>query len=82
MLFRSGDRLSEGEKQRIGLARLFISSAKIWLLDEPTSNIDSLNEAIILRALHAMKEDKTILIISHRQSTLSNTDFLIKLSKD
>lgn len=77
-----GDRLSEGEKQRIGLARLFVSSAKIWLLDEPTSNIDSLNEAIILRALHTMKEDKTILIISHRQSTLSNTDFLIKLSKD
>lgn len=77
-----GDRLSEGEKQRIGLARLFVSSAKIWLLDEPTSNIDSLNEAIILRALHAMKEDKTILIISHRQSTLSNTDYLIKLSKD
>ena len=77
-----GDRLSEGEKQRIGLARLFISHANVWILDEPTSNIDSLNEAIILKSLHNMKKDKTILIISHRQSTLSNTDELIKLSKN
>jgi len=74
-----GDRLSEGEKQRIGLARVFLSKTNIWILDEPTSNIDSLNEAVILKSLHEAKQDKTILIISHRKSTLANVDELISL---
>ncbi len=64
-----GDRLSGGEKQRIGLARAFLSDANIMLLDEPTSNLDSLNEGIILKSLYKTK-DKTIILISHRKSTL------------
>lgn len=65
-----GDRLSGGEKQRIGLARAFLSSAPIMLLDEPTSNLDSLNEKIILKAL-CENNDKTVILVSHRPSTLS-----------
>ncbi len=65
-----GDRLSGGEKQRIGLARAFLSSAPIMLLDEPTSNLDSLNEKIILKALWE-NNDKTVILVSHRPSTLS-----------
>lgn len=68
-----GDRLSGGEKQRIGLARAFLSDANVMLLDEPTSNLDSLNEGIILKSLYEAK-DKTIILVSHRQSTLSIAD--------
>lgn len=68
-----GDRLSGGEKQRIGLARAFLSDANVMLLDEPTSNLDSLNEGIILKSLYEA-EDKTIVLVSHRQSTLSIVD--------
>lgn len=64
-----GERLSGGEKQRIGLARAFLSAAPLMLLDEPTSNLDSMNEGIILKAL-AEAEDKTIVLVSHRKSTL------------
>lgn len=74
-----GDRLSGGEKQRIGLARAFLSDADIMLLDEPTSNLDSLNEGIILKSLYEAK-DKTIVLVSHRQSTLgiANKTYQIK----
>lgn len=68
-----GDRLSGGEKQRIGLARAFLSPANIMLLDEPTSNLDSLNEKIILKAL-SDNRDKTVVLVSHRPSTLSIAD--------
>lgn len=68
-----GDRLSGGEKQRIGIARAFLSNASVMLLDEPTSNLDSLNEAIILKSLHNAN-DKTIVLISHRKSTLAIAD--------
>lgn len=64
-----GERLSGGEKQRIGLARAFLSDAPLMLLDEPTSNLDSMNEGIILKAL-AEANDKTIVLVSHRKSTL------------
>lgn len=64
-----GDTLSEGEKQRIGLARAFLSGAPFMLLDEPTSNLDSLNEGIILKSLYEA-ENVTILLVSHRKSTL------------
>lgn len=64
-----GDTLSGGEKQRIGLARAFLSGAPFMLLDEPTSNLDSLNEGIILKSLNEA-EDVTILLVSHRKSTL------------
>ena len=69
-----GDTLSGGEKQRIGLARAFLHDAPFMLLDEPTSNLDSLNEAVILRALGEEKGDKTVLLVSHRASTMRIAD--------
>ena len=65
-----GETLSGGERQRIGLARAFLHDADILLLDEPTSNLDSLNEAIILKAVRESREKKIVLLVSHRQSTL------------
>ncbi len=69
-----GDTLSGGERQRLGLARAFLHDAPFLLLDEPTSNLDSLNEAVILKALHEEREGKTVLIVSHRQSTMRIAD--------
>lgn len=69
-----GDTLSGGEKQRIGLARAFLHDAPFMLLDEPTSNLDSLNEAVILRSLKNESKDKTVLLVSHRQSTMGIAD--------
>lgn len=65
-----GDTLSGGERQRLGLARAFLHDAPFMLLDEPTSNLDSLNEAVVLRALHEERQDKTIVLVSHRLSTM------------
>jgi ATP-binding cassette subfamily C protein len=65
-----GETLSGGERQRIGLARAFLHDAEILLLDEPTSNLDSLNEAVILKAIKEGREKKIVLLVSHRQSTL------------
>lgn len=65
-----GDTLSGGEKQRIGLARAFLHDADLILLDEPTSNLDSLNEGIILKSLKESKGEKTIILVSHRPSTV------------
>lgn len=76
-----GDSLSGGEKQRIGIARAFLHDADILLLDEPTSNLDSLNEAVILRALLREKEDKTIILVSHRKSTLGIADRVHKMQR-
>lgn len=69
-----GDMLSGGEKQRIGLARAFLHNAPLMLLDEPTSNLDSLNEAIILKSLKEEGRGKTVALVSHRQSTMRITD--------
>ena len=69
-----GDTLSGGEKQRIGIARAFLHDVPFILLDEPTSNLDSLNEGIILKSLQEEKKDKTILIVSHRESTMQVAD--------
>ncbi|OOF88822.1 ABC transporter ATP-binding protein [Rodentibacter ratti] len=72
-----GGNLSDGEKQRIGIARAFLHNAPIILLDEPTSNLDSLNEAIILQSLRNVKADKLIILVSHRQSTMAICDQVI-----
>lgn len=69
-----GDTLSGGERQRIGLARAFLHDALFMLLDEPTSNLDSLNEAVILKALNDGRKDKTVVIVSHRESTMRIAD--------
>lgn len=69
-----GDSVSGGEKQRIGIARAFLHNSKYIFLDEPTSNIDSLNEGMILRSLDQEKKDKTIILVSHRKSTMGIAD--------
>ena len=74
-----GESLSGGERQRIGIARAFLHKSNIILLDEPTSNIDSLNEAIILKSLVKEKEDKTVILVSHRKSTMGIVDHLITM---
>ena len=74
VLAELGDSISGGEKQRIGIARAFLHDSKMIFLDEPTSNIDSLNEGMILRSLEQEKKDKTIILISHRKSTMGIAD--------
>ena len=69
-----GDTLSGGERQRLGLARAFLHNAPLMLLDEPTSNLDSLNEALILKSLHEQRAGKTVVLVSHRASTMRIAD--------
>ena len=69
-----GDTLSGGERQRLGLARAFLHDAPFMLLDEPTSNLDSLNEAVILKSLHEERGGKTVVLVSHRKSTMGIAD--------
>ena len=74
-----GDTLSGGEKQRIGIARAFLHDAPFMLLDEPTSNLDSLNEGIIIKSLHESRGDKTVVLVSHRKSTMNVTDVIYEM---
>lgn len=74
-----GDTLSAGEKQRIGIARAFLHDAPFMLLDEPTSNLDCLNEGIILKSLKEAREDKTVLLVSHRKSTMNLADVVYEM---
>lgn len=76
-----GDNLSAGEKQRIGLARAFLRGSELILLDEPTSNVDSINEGIILKALKEQKRKKSIILVSHRESTMAIADRIYRVEK-
>ena len=73
-----GDTLSGGERQRIGIARAFLHDAPLLLLDEPTSNLDSLNEGIILKSLKESGSGKTIVLVSHRESTMRAADTVVE----
>ena len=75
-----GDNLSAGEKQRIGLARAFLRGSELILLYEPTSNVDSINEGIILKALKEQKDKKSIILVSHRESTMAIADRMYRVS--
>ena len=74
-----GESLSSGERQRIGLARVFLHDAPFVLLDEPTSNLDSLNEGMILKSLLEESENKTMVLVSHRKSTMNIADLVIEM---
>ena len=76
-----GDTLSGGERQRIGLARAFLHDGDFMLLDEPTSNLDSLNEAVILRSIDRERQNKTVVLVSHRQSTVKIADKVCSVEK-
>ncbi|MCI8713077.1 MAG: thiol reductant ABC exporter subunit CydC [Ruminococcus sp.] len=77
-----GDTLSGGERQRLGLARTFLHDAPFLLLDEPTSNLDSLNEAVILKSLREGQEGRTTVLVSHRQSTMRIADGVYQMRND
>lgn len=74
-----GDTLSGGERQRLGLARAFLHDAPLMLLDEPTSNLDSLNEAVILRSIAQERGERTVLLVSHRPSTMRIADAVVSV---
>lgn len=74
-----GDTLSGGEKQRIGIARAFLHDAPLILLDEPTSNLDSLNEGMILKSLKESADKKTVVLVSHRTSTMNVADVVYEM---
>lgn len=74
-----GDTLSGGEKQRIGIARAFLHGSPLILMDEPTSNLDSLNEGIILKSLREASEKKTVVLVSHRKSTMNIVDTVFEM---
>lgn len=76
-----GDTLSGGEKQRIGIAHAFLHDSPFLLMDEPTSNLDSLNEGIILKSLRESAEEKTVVLVSHRKSTMNVADVVFEMKE-
>ena len=82
MVEELGSSLSGGERQRMGLARMFLHDSKLVLLDEPTSNLDSLNEGVILKSIYEERKDKIIVFVSHRESTLAHCDRVIHMESE
>ena len=76
---RDFNRISDGQRQRILLARALCQQPEVILLDEPTSNLDSLNEGIILKSLKESAEEKTIVLVSHRVSTMNVADVVYEM---
>ena len=76
-----GSSLSGGERQRIGIARAFLHDSKVIMLDEPTSNLDSLNEGIILKSLKEEGKDRTVILVSHRKSTMNISDVIYNMNR-
>lgn len=76
-----GSTLSGGERQRLGLARVFLHNAPFVLLDEPTSNLDALNEGAILRSIDTFRKDKTVMLVSHRAGTLAFADRIMRMER-
>lgn len=76
-----GDTLSGGEKQRIGIARAFLHDSPFLLMDEPISNLDSLNEGIILKSLRESAEEKTVVLVAHRKSTMNVADVVFEMKE-
>ncbi|MBQ3773962.1 MAG: ABC transporter ATP-binding protein, partial [Pseudobutyrivibrio sp.] len=70
-----------GEKQRIGIARAFLHGGNMILMDEPTSSLDSLNEGIILKSLKEEASDKTVVLVSHRKSTMGVADTVVEIEQ-
>ena len=81
MVGEGGSTLSGGEKQRIGIARAFLHDSPFLLMDEPTSNLDSLNEGIILKSLRESAEEKTVVLVSHRKSTMNVADVVFEMKE-
>lgn len=79
LIGEGGCTLSAGERQRLGLARAFLSPSKLMLLDEPTSNLDALNEGAILQAVDGFRNEKTIVLVSHKKGTLNFADNQIRM---
>lgn len=77
-----GDNLSSGEKQRLGLARAFLKDSPIILLDEPTSNVDAINEGVILKSILDAKKDHAIILVSHRDSTMAIADRIYRFENN
>lgn len=77
-----GSTLSAGERQRLGLARVFLADPAMMLLDEPTSNLDALNEGAILRAIDQFRKDRTIFLVSHKKGTLSFADAMLRMEPE
>lgn len=76
-----GSTVSGGEKQRIGLARMFLHDAPLMLLDEPTSNLDSLNEAVILKSIKEEQRNRSVVLVSHRESTMRIADQVYSMNE-
>ena len=80
-IFKDKFEISTGQAQRLGLARIFLRNSNLYILDEPTANIDALNEGIILKSLYDQRKDKTIIISSHRGSSLRIADTIIEVKR-